>query len=91
VWGDRCQEIVWIGINMDQPALRGMLDACLLTDEEMEAGPEGWAEFEDPLPPWDLLEIEEGEEEGEDWEEEGEGEEEEEEAQEVEPAAAGRR
>jgi hypothetical protein len=56
---------------MDEPALRNMLDACLLTDAEMELGPEGWAEqFEDPLPPWetgegvedDEYEWEEGEE-----------------------------
>jgi hypothetical protein len=85
VWGDRCQEIVWIGINMDEAGLRGMLDACLLTDEEMALGPEGWAAFEDPLPPWDLLEGEEEE----DWDEEEE--EEEEEAQGLQPAAAGRR
>eukprot|EP00775_Hariotina_reticulata_P013394 gene13394-13522_t len=65
VWGDRCQELVWIGINMDEPALRGMLDGCLLTDEEMSLGPEGWAaEFDDPLPPWEVGQ-EEGEEDGE--------------------------
>jgi hypothetical protein len=48
-----------------------MLDKCLLTDEEMALGPEGWAQqFEDPLPPWDVevheeeddIEGEEGEE-----------------------------
>ncbi|GIL93854.1 hypothetical protein Vretimale_216, partial [Volvox reticuliferus] len=55
VWGDRCQQLVWIGIQMDEARLRGMLDECLLTDEEMALGPEGWAaEFEDPLPEWDV-------------------------------------
>jgi hypothetical protein len=60
VWGDRCQELVWIGIHMDEAAIRAMLDGCLLTDAEMALGPEGWLEqIEDPLPPWI-----EGEEEG---------------------------
>eukprot|EP00879_Flechtneria_rotunda_P023271 GHRR01024614.1.p1 GENE.GHRR01024614.1~~GHRR01024614.1.p1 ORF type:complete len:181 (-),score=34.36 GHRR01024614.1:241-783(-) len=53
-WGDRCQELVWIGINMDEAAIRRMLDACLLTDEEMALGPKGWAMLDDPLPPWDV-------------------------------------
>ncbi len=53
-WGDRCQELVWIGVDMDQSGLTAMLDACLLTDEEMALGLEGWADLEDPLPPWEL-------------------------------------
>lgn len=53
LWGDRCQELVWIGMNMDEAAIRAMLDGCLLTDAEMALGPEAWAEqIEDPLPPW---------------------------------------
>ena len=61
-WGDRCQQIVWIGINMDTAALRRMLDGCLLTDAEMEGGPQAWQSLEDPLPVW-VFEGEEGEEE----------------------------
>ncbi|WIA17110.1 hypothetical protein OEZ85_014005 [Tetradesmus obliquus] len=72
-WGDRCQELVWIGIDMDEAALRAMLDGCLLTDEEMALGPAGWLQqLQDPLPPW---ETGEGAEEGE-WEEWEEGEDE---------------
>lgn len=68
VWGDRCQELVWIGIDMDEAAIRAMLDGCLLTDAEMALGPEGWLDqLEDPLPPWV-----EGDEEEEEWEEEEE-------------------
>jgi hypothetical protein len=62
---------VWIGIGMDEGGIRAMLDGCLLTDEEMALGPQGWAEqLDDPLPPWvgdedveEYEEYEEGEEE----------------------------
>lgn len=53
MWGDRCQQIVWIGIGVDQAKITTMLDTCLLTDDEMAMGPEGWAvEFQDDLPEW---------------------------------------
>jgi G3E family GTPase len=48
------QELVLIGIEMDQAALTRMLDACLLTDSEMELGEQGWASFADPFSPWVL-------------------------------------
>ena len=50
--GDRRQEIVFIGIGMDEPALRRALDACLLTDVEMHGGPHAWAALPDPFPAW---------------------------------------
>lgn len=63
-WGDRCQQIVWIGIHMDEQYLRSMLDDCLLTDAEMKMGPEEWeAVLEDPLPAWITIEEDVGEEE----------------------------
>jgi G3E family GTPase len=51
-YGDRRQEIVLIGIDMDEAALREGFDRCLLTDEEFAAGPSAWALFEDPFEPW---------------------------------------
>jgi G3E family GTPase len=51
-WGDRRQEIVVIGVGMDEAALRRAFDACLLTDAEMTAGPEAWARLPDPFPAW---------------------------------------
>ena len=51
-WGDRRQEIVLIGQDMDATDLRARLDACLLTDGEMALGPEGWATFDDPFGDW---------------------------------------
>lgn len=51
-WGDRRQEIVLIGQDMDEAALRAGFDACLLTDAEMALGPAGWAAFDDPFAAW---------------------------------------
>ena len=41
---------------MSERAVREALGRALLTDEEMRGGEEGWALFEDELPPWELLE-----------------------------------
>ncbi len=49
-YGDRRQQIVFIGQNIDEDRVRSELDACLLTDAELALKPEGWKEFEDPLP-----------------------------------------
>lgn len=50
VWGDRRQEVVLIGVQMDQAAVEAALDACLLTDMEMEGMPWEWADtFVDPF------------------------------------------
>ncbi len=51
-FGDRRQELVFIGDAMDQAALTGRLDACLLTEAELEAGPAGWLSYADPFPAW---------------------------------------
>jgi len=48
-YGDRRQEIVIIGMNMDKEGLTKMLDTCLLTDEEMQLGPDEWAKYPDPF------------------------------------------
>ncbi|WP_250517789.1 zinc metallochaperone GTPase ZigA [Caballeronia sp. INDeC2] len=50
--GDARQEIVLIGIDMDEADLRLRLNACLLTDTEMAEGPAGWRNFADPFPAW---------------------------------------
>lgn len=46
------QEIVFIGVRIDGDEVRGLLDAALLTDVELAAGPAGWAAYEDPFPVW---------------------------------------
>lgn len=48
-FGDRRQEIVIIGIDMNKAGLTKMLDDALLTNEELELGPEAWLKFPDPF------------------------------------------
>jgi G3E family GTPase len=50
--GDRRQEIVFIGLGMDQKALVRDLNACLLTNEEMRRGDPVWETYPDPFPRW---------------------------------------
>lgn len=50
--GDARQEIVLIGMGMDEAALRERFDACLLTDEEIAAGPAIWTSWHNPFPDW---------------------------------------
>lgn len=50
--GDARQELVFIGIGMDEPQLRLKLNSALLTDEEMQAGSDSWATLHDPFQPW---------------------------------------
>jgi G3E family GTPase len=53
-FGDRRQELVFVGIDMREAALRQQLNGCLLSDEELSRGPESWQAYADPFPPWDL-------------------------------------
>ena len=48
--GDARQELVLIGTQMDEAALRRDFDACLLTDAEMAQGPAAWMQYDDPFP-----------------------------------------
>ncbi|TVQ33180.1 MAG: GTP-binding protein [Phycisphaeraceae bacterium] len=51
-YGDRRQEVVMIGVNLDENSVRLLLDSCLLTEEEFIAGPESWNQLTDPFPEW---------------------------------------
>lgn len=50
-WGDRRQEIVFIGAGIDWPQLRARLDACLVS-QEIAPGPETLPDIPDPFPVW---------------------------------------
>ena len=50
--GDCRQELVFIGQNIDFDQLNEQLDQCLLTDDEMKLGEEGWRLITDPFGPW---------------------------------------
>ncbi|MBX6964204.1 GTP-binding protein [Alcaligenes faecalis] len=50
--GDARQELVLIGMEMDEAALRARFDACLLSDEEMASGPSTWTTWTNPFSDW---------------------------------------
>ncbi|EPQ1311221.1 zinc metallochaperone GTPase ZigA [Acinetobacter baumannii] len=47
--GDARQELVLIGMQMDEQALIQRLDSCLLSDEEMALGPQVWRSWSNPF------------------------------------------
>ena len=50
-WGDRRQEIVFIGAGIDWPALKARLDNCLVP-AVAAVGPDTLPEYPDPFPIW---------------------------------------
>jgi G3E family GTPase len=51
-WGDRRQELAFIGAGLDEDRLRAKLDSALLNERELAQGPSAWAHWEDPFPDW---------------------------------------
>ena len=52
--GDCRQELVFIGIDMDEIDIYDSLQECLLTEAEYAAGAKTWSNFPDPFPKWNL-------------------------------------
>ncbi len=55
VYGDRGNELVFIGQEMNKEKYLKLLDECLLTEQEDLAGVPLWKTFKDPLPKWQLM------------------------------------
>ncbi len=53
-YGDAQQEIVLIGMGMNEQELRAKFDACLLTDAELAMESNVWQKFVDPFPVWQI-------------------------------------
>ena len=43
---------MFIGIKLDRSRVLDLMESALLTDTELAQGPQHWASFTDPLPPW---------------------------------------
>ena len=53
-YGDRQQELVFIGQKLDQEHVTRVLRECQLTEEEYALGPPSWEHFQDPMPPIEM-------------------------------------
>ena len=59
-FGDRAQQLVFIGQDMDEELIRRRLDDCLLDDAVAAAGSAAWEALTNPFPQPHLLEEERG-------------------------------
>ena len=57
-FGDRRQELVFIGRKLDEKRIRAALDAALLNPVEMTRGQEQWEALPDPFPAWNAMPVE---------------------------------
>lgn len=55
-YGDRINEVVFIGTHMDRAAIEQAWKAMHLNFTETRKGMKGWADFKDPFPSWERTE-----------------------------------
>ncbi|HEU4818819.1 zinc metallochaperone GTPase ZigA [Janthinobacterium sp.] len=55
-YGDRYQELVFIGQDMDQAAIEADLKKCQLNTTETRQGMAAWRQLPDPFPQWQRME-----------------------------------
>ncbi len=56
-FGDRRQELVFIGAHMDETTIREWLDACLVPGDDDTFEPGLWRHLRDPFPEWKRAEA----------------------------------
>ena len=54
-YGDRYQEIVLIGQDMDRAVIEAELQRCLLDTKEIQLGMAAWVNLPDPFPQWQRM------------------------------------
>jgi G3E family GTPase len=52
-YGDRLNEVVFIGQGLDRAALEAAFTSCLLNRDELAAGMARWTRLDDPFPVWE--------------------------------------
>lgn len=55
-FGDRAQQLVFIGQKMDEATMRARLDACLLDEALASADSQAWAQLRNPFPELRIVE-----------------------------------
>ncbi len=55
-YGDRRQELVFIGTDIDKDDILNRLNQCLLTADEYQEGPSAWQHYTDPIHAWEFVE-----------------------------------
>jgi G3E family GTPase len=55
-YGDRVNEIVFIGRSLDRAGVEAAFLSCVMTEEELAGGPQAWQALDDPFPEWEQQE-----------------------------------